>query len=126
MKESASNGSHGSLRMYVTGFFLSIILTLAAYLLVDQHVNADHAVWSHSFLMIAVVVLALLQMVVQLVCFLHLGRESRPYWNLVVFLYAFLLVAIIVIGSLWVMHHLNYNMGAISVPGAHMEARSLE
>lgn len=95
---------------YVIGFILSIILTLAAYLLVDQHVVSGHMAWGHSFLMVAVVALALVQMIVQLIFFLHLGRESKPYWNLIVFLYAFLLVTIIVIGSLWVMYHLNYNM----------------
>jgi cytochrome o ubiquinol oxidase operon protein cyoD len=44
------------------------------------------------------------------VFFLHLGRESKPRWNLNALLFAVLVVVIIVFGSLWIMHNLNYHM----------------
>lgn len=106
--------SHGTLVSYVSGFVLSIMLTLAAYFLVVQHVSSAHETFSHTFLIGAVVALAFVQLGVQLVFFLHMGRDAKPHWNLIVFLYAFLLVVIIVAGSLWVMYHLNYNMMRMS------------
>jgi len=101
---------HGSLLSYVSGFVLSLVLTFIAYYLVDQHVHSGHETFSHGFLYGTIIVLAVVQLVVQLVFFLHLGRDSRPHWNLIVFTYAALLLVIIVVGSLWVMAHLNYNM----------------
>jgi cytochrome o ubiquinol oxidase operon protein cyoD len=62
-------------------------------------------------MLLAVVVgLAVAQLLVQLVFFLHLGREPKPRQNLVVFLFMLLVIGILVIGSLWIMHNLNYHM----------------
>lgn len=89
---------------YVTGFLLSIILTIAAYVLVVNHVVTG------GWLVTAIVGLALVQLCVQLLFFLHLGEEKRPRWNFVTLLFAGLVVLIIVFGSLWIMNNLNYNM----------------
>ncbi len=59
---------------YITGFILSILLTLAAYILVSQHVAGHHAFLTHKFLITVVLALAMVQLVVQLVFFLHIGR----------------------------------------------------
>jgi len=104
---------HGSLRSYVIGFALSIILTLVVYYLVDSHVHSGHETFSHEFLHVAVVILAILQLAVQLVFFLHLGKKSSQ-WNLIAFLYTALLVVFLAGGSLWIMNHLNYNMMLMS------------
>jgi len=95
---------------YIVGFGLSLALTLGAYLLVSQHVNGQHLFLTHRFLISVVLVLAMIQLIVQLVFFLHLGREEKPRWNLRVLLFAVLVVTILVVGSLWIMAHLNYNM----------------
>ena len=58
----------------------------------------------------ALAVLAITQLLVQLVFFLHIDKERKPRWNLAVLLFAALIVFIIVGGSLWIMYHLNYNM----------------
>jgi cytochrome o ubiquinol oxidase operon protein cyoD len=94
--------AHGSLKSYTWGFGLSIVFTLAAYLL--AHGRTDGG-WSLIYLL---AVLAIIQLFVQLVFFLHLGRESRPRWNLTVFGFAFMVVAILVFGSLWIMKNLSY------------------
>lgn len=91
------------MRSYTTGFALSVILTLAAYLLVVK--NVFHG-WA---LVGALAGLAVTQLLVQLFFFLHLGRESKPRWNLVVMLFAALVVGIVVFGSLWIMKNLQYN-----------------
>jgi cytochrome o ubiquinol oxidase operon protein cyoD len=93
---------HGSFYSYVSGYVLSITLTLFAYLLVKPHVLARRD------LLIGIIVLALTQLVVQLVFFLHLSQDSRPRWRLWVFLFMIMVVTIIVAGSVWIMHNLNY------------------
>jgi cytochrome o ubiquinol oxidase operon protein cyoD len=48
--------------------------------------------------------------VVHLVFFLHMNGSSGQRWNLVAFLFAVLMVVILVGGSFWIMNHLNHNM----------------
>ncbi len=111
MDSPAEGAGRGSLVSYVVGFVSSLVLTLAAYLLVLRHVHSGHLWPSRHWLLAAgVVVLAIVQLVVQLVFFLHLSRESKPRWNLTVLLFAALVLLIVVFGSLWIMNNLNYHM----------------
>ena len=96
--------NRGRLMSYVTGFILSMVLTLSAYGLVT------HEVLSRTVVVSLIIGLALIQFVVQLIFFLHLSQESRPRWRLMVFLLMALIVAILVFGSLWIMQNLNYHM----------------
>lgn len=89
------------LRQYVVGFVLSIGTTLAAYYVVVTH--QPGALW-------IIAGLALLQALIQLYYFLHLGEELRPRLRLWSFIFMGVILLIIVVGSLWIMHHLNYNM----------------
>lgn len=93
-----------SLRLYVTGFGLSLLFTLDAYLSVTHHL------FSKNVLIGGIAGLALAQFLTQLVCFLHLGREFKPRWKLAVFLMMAGIVVILVGGSLWIMNNLNYRM----------------
>lgn len=93
-----------AMRSYVAGFVISIIFTLIPYFIVVNHLFGD------SSLMYAVVGFGLAQLLVQVVFFLHLHKKSKPHWNLIVFIFTLLIVAIFVVGSLWVMYNLNYNM----------------
>ncbi len=95
---------------YLTGFILSLTLTLAAYFIVTAHVASGHVFLTHHFVMIAALILALAQLIVQMIFFLHLHEETGPRWNLAIFISTIGLVLIIVVGSLWIMNHLNYNM----------------
>ena len=88
-------------KSYLIGFILSLVLTLTAYFMVVN--NLASAVW-------AIFVLAAVQLVIQLVFFLHLGQERGSQWNLVILLSTFGIVLIVVVGSLWIMQHLDYNM----------------
>ena len=58
----------------------------------------------------AIIFLAVVQLVVQLVFFLHLGRERQPRWNLLAFAFMAIVLLILVLGSLWIMNNLNYHM----------------
>jgi len=86
-----------TLKNYVIGF------TLSAYLLV-----VNHAVSGKWALAIVVGALALIQFVVQITLFLHLGQEAKPKFKLLVFSFMLLVVIILVGGSIWIMYNLNY------------------
>lgn len=93
-----------TLASYITGFILSLVMTLAAYLLVT------HRNYSNVVIITAIITLALVQFFVQLFFFLHLGKETRPRWKLLVFGFMTTTVFIIVFGSLWIMSNLNGRM----------------
>jgi cytochrome o ubiquinol oxidase operon protein cyoD len=93
-----------SIRQYVIGFVISIWLTLTAYIIVTQHL---HAKWTIVSIIVGV---AMLQFLAQMFFFLHLGRETKPRWKLLVFVFMIGVVSIFVFGSLWIMNNLNYRM----------------
>lgn len=103
MSQSSRPNTESSFIGYLNGFALSIYLTLTAYLLVTHRVFANHV------LIYVVIGLALLQFLVQVLFFLHLGRETKPRWKLMVFLFMLLIVGVLVLGSLWIMSNLNYH-----------------
>lgn len=95
---------YGNFKSYITGFILSIVLTLAAYFLAVESVLTGWA------LDLAIALLAIAQALVQLILFLNLTREAKPRWNLIIFLFMVLIVFIVVFGSLWIMNNLKYNL----------------
>jgi cytochrome o ubiquinol oxidase operon protein cyoD len=95
---------HGTLKSYIVGFILSIVLTIVPYYLVVQHVLPTE----HTFIL--VVVLAVAQLFVQLYFFLHLSTKPSQRWNLMTFMFTCLVLFILVAGSLWIMWNMNYNM----------------
>lgn len=103
-KVSATGESHGSVKSYTIGFILSIILTVIPYFIVVNHMMPVDGV------AITVVILAVGQLFIQLVFFLHLNSSSEQRWNLITILFTLLILLILVIGSIWIMWNLNYNM----------------
>ena len=103
-KDVPQSIEYGTLRSYLVGFALSLLLTLAAYCL--------RPFLTGLVFDLSVCALALLQAFVQLILFLHLGKESSPRWNLLIFLFMILIVFILVFGSVWIMTNLNYNLMA--------------
>jgi cytochrome o ubiquinol oxidase operon protein cyoD len=88
---------------YSIGFILSLLLTLVAYnMVVFKSMN--------PWLLAILAILAITQMVVQLVFFLHLGDEVRPRYKLASFAFMAAILLIVVVGSVWIMNNLNYNM----------------
>lgn len=90
--------------MYVIGFLLAVILTLVAYFMTINHVLTGMT------LVTILMILAAVQLMVQLVFFLHLGRDKSARWNIASFYFMMMVLVIVVLGSLWIMHNLNYNM----------------
>lgn len=98
-----TGAAYGAYRTYITGFVLSIIITVIAFCLVGFKVFPP--VW----LYVSVAILALIQLYVQLVFFLHLSTDSKARWNMISFIFAVIVVLILVIGTLWIMFNL-YSM----------------
>ncbi|HET9098597.1 MAG TPA: cytochrome C oxidase subunit IV family protein [Candidatus Saccharimonadales bacterium] len=102
---SIHDHSQASYRAYVSGFVLSLVLTLSAYMIVTS--NRINGGWGIAIL---ISLLALLQFVTQMVLFLHLGKESKPKFKLLVFGFMLTVVLILVGGSVWIMYNLNQRM----------------
>lgn len=101
---SSDGAAHGSLRSYVTGFLLSVVLTAVPFGLI---------MWGAAPSATAIpicICLAVAQILVHLVYFLHMNGSSSQTWNVAAFVFTLVVVAILVVGSLWVMYHLNANM----------------
>jgi cytochrome o ubiquinol oxidase subunit IV len=93
---------------YSIGFLSSVALTIFAYAIVVNDVIKN--TWSPAIIALLLSSLAIIQLAVQLLFFLHLGEEAKPRWKLMSFLFAFIILGIIVIGSLWIMFDLNSRM----------------
>lgn len=104
---------HGSRRGYRVGTILSILLTVVPFWLVMSGVL--HDAQTTALLIFA---MALVQIVVHVVCFLHLDTRSEGGWTLLAFLFTAVIVVLTIGGSIWVMYHLNTNM--MPMPGGTM------
>lgn len=101
---------HVSVREYLNGFVLSVVLTAIPFALVMTKTFSDSRVAAVVLLLFAAV-----QVVVHMVYFLHMNTKSEGGWNLLALVFTAVLVVIVLSGSLWVMYHLNSNM----MPGVH-------
>ncbi|WP_426124285.1 cytochrome o ubiquinol oxidase subunit IV [Pararhizobium sp. PWRC1-1] len=100
---------HGSLKGYMIGFGLSVILTAVPFILVMAGVFDSKLLT--AFLVMA---LAVVQIIVHMVYFLHMSPRSEGGWTMMALLFTLVIVGITLAGSLWVMHHLNANMMPMS------------
>jgi cytochrome o ubiquinol oxidase subunit IV len=100
-----SHAAHGSLKGYVTGFALSVVLTAIPFWLVMGKVFGRPGATAAVLLAFAAV-----QIVVHMVYFLHMNAKSEGGWTLLALIFTIVLVVIALSGSLWVMYHLNENM----------------
>ncbi len=98
---------HKTLSSRLIGYGASLVLTLTAYLIV---LYPEFFSFNAHTALSVIFILALLQGAVQAICFLHILSERGPRWNLVIFISTISMIIIIVVGSIWIMHHLNYNM----------------
>ena len=108
--------AHGTMRDYVTGFILSVILTAIPFWLVMNHVITDSGTTALVILGFAAV-----QIVVHMVFFLHMNPRSEGGWNMLALIFTVVLVVIVLSGSLWVMYHLNTNMMPMSPHEARVQ-----
>lgn len=103
---------HGSMRSYLIGFVLAAILTAAPFWLV-----MTGSLGSLQATVAAIFLMAVMQMIVHVVCFLHVNRSAEGGWTLVALIFTSVLLLVLIIGSLWIMYHLNTNMMPMSAGG---------
>jgi cytochrome o ubiquinol oxidase subunit IV len=89
---------------YLTGLGLAILLTATSFF-----VAGTDLVWQPS-IPVALVVLAIAQMGVHLVFFLHITTGPDNTNNVLALAFGVLIVILLMGGSLWIMANLNHNM----------------
>ena len=89
---------------YLTGLGLAILLTAISFF-----VAGTDLVWEPS-IPVALVVLAIAQMGVHLVFFLHITTGPDNTNNVLALAFGVLIVILVMAGSLWIMANLNHNM----------------
>jgi cytochrome o ubiquinol oxidase operon protein cyoD len=89
---------------YIVGLFLAALITAVAFFLVGTAL-----VWRPS-IPVALLVLAVAQMGVHIVFFLHITSGPDNYNNVLALAFGVLIVGLILIGSIWIMTNMNQNM----------------
>lgn len=102
--ETHGGAAHGSVEEYKRGLYWSLGLTAIPFALVMI------GGLSPSIIMLVVLLCAVAQIFVQLVFFLHMNTSSEQSWNVISGVFIVLIVLIVVLGSVWIMQHLNHNM----------------
>ncbi len=96
---------HSTFSGYMIGFIASVILTVIPFWLVMGDVFS-----TQNATVVAISGLALVQILVHMVYFLHMNFHSEGGWNMLSLIFTVVLVFITLAGSLWVMYHMNVNM----------------
>ncbi|WWO96945.1 MAG: cytochrome o ubiquinol oxidase subunit IV [Candidatus Dasytiphilus stammeri] len=105
MKNILYTGESNNARKYFIGFILSIILTLVTFMLVGLTHNR------HDYRLLVITIgFSILQIIIHLICFLHISGSQKNRWNLLALIFSIIIIAILVGGSLWIMCNLNYMM----------------
>jgi cytochrome o ubiquinol oxidase subunit IV len=94
----------GEVRGYLIGLGLAVLLTVASF-----YVAGTQEIWGPG-VPVALVVLAIAQMGIHLVFFLHITTAPDNTNNVLALAFGLLIIGLIVLGSLWIMYHLNQNM----------------
>jgi cytochrome o ubiquinol oxidase operon protein cyoD len=99
-----AHGSAGRWPTHTIGYGLAVLLTAASFALAATHLLTP------ASLVAALVVLAIGQMVVHLIFFLHITTAPAQKTNILAILLTLLIITLVVIGSLWIMSQLNDHM----------------
>lgn len=89
---------------YVVGLGLALILTGVSF-----WVASTSSLWGPG-VAVGLVVLAIAQMGVHLVFFLHITSGPDNTNNVLALAFGVLIVFLVMIGTIWIMAHMNYNM----------------
>jgi cytochrome o ubiquinol oxidase subunit IV len=95
---------HGTIQSYVIGYALSIVFTLIPYYLVVNRVVTGIVLFG------TILVFALVQALIQVLFFLHLGRERKPKWQSGFLAATAGGIFVVTVGTFWIMYHLHENM----------------
>lgn len=100
MSDHNTSSGHGTVSSYIVGFVLAVILTVIPFYMAMTG--------TPNFFIL--VVFAVAQIIVHVVCFLHIDYSQPQRWYLMTFIFAVVTILVIVIGSVWVMENSMQNM----------------
>jgi cytochrome o ubiquinol oxidase subunit IV len=100
----ADSDHSGSFLSYTLGLAFALLLTGASFL-----VSQSNLLWAPG-VAAGLAVLAIAQMGVHLVFFLHISTGRDNTNNVIALTFGLLIVTLIMTGSLWIMANLNLNM----------------
>lgn len=98
-------GYHATVKGYVIGFLLSVVLTAIPFWLVMGEVLP-----SSTATALVIMGFAAVQIVVHMIYFLHMNTRIEGGWSMLALLFTVVIIVIMLAGSIWVMYHLNTNM----------------
>jgi cytochrome o ubiquinol oxidase operon protein cyoD len=101
VEEHESTASYPS---YSVGLALAIVATIASFVVAQTNL-----LWQPG-IPVGLIVLALAQIGVHLVFFLHLGSGPDSTNNILALAFGVLIVFLVIIGSVWIIANLNSNM----------------
>jgi cytochrome o ubiquinol oxidase operon protein cyoD len=107
-KGGASDEHSAHLVTYVLGLALAAFLTVASFWVAKTHLIYDPGI------PMALATLAVAQMGIHLVFFLHLTTAPDNTNNVLALAFGLLIVGLVIFGSVWIMAHLNHNMMPMS------------
>lgn len=107
--DQADHGTVGeSIRGYLVGFVLAALLTAVSFTLAGTGLIYGPGI------PVALMVLAVAQMGVHLVFFLHITSGPDNTNNILALAFGVLIVTLVVVGSLWIMANLDHNMAPMN------------
>lgn len=101
----ADAGPHSTFSGYMTGFVLSVILTAIPFWLVMAKV-----IEGRGATVMVLGAFAIIQILVHMYYFLHINSKVESGWTLLSTVFTVIFVVIALMGTLWVMFHMNANM----------------
>ena len=107
--EGGADAITSGIRGYVIGLVLAALLTAASF-----YVVGSGLIWAPG-IPVALAALAVAQMGVHLVFFLHVTSGPDNTNNVLALAFGILIVALVLIGSIWIMAHLDHNLMASGV-----------
>lgn len=105
MSHTHDSKSGSGLVSTIIGFVLTLVLTLLSYYFVKHHTFGTTGLYA------AITLMTIFQALVWIACYMRLGADpENGKWDIIAFLFTLVIVAVVVIGTLWIMYNLNYNM----------------
>jgi cytochrome o ubiquinol oxidase operon protein cyoD len=101
--DSGSSARRG-LHTYLIGLGLATVMTIASFWAAQTHLIYGPGI------SVAIVVLAIAQMGIHLVFFLHITTAPDNANNVLALAFGILIACLVIFGSLWIMANLDHNM----------------
>ncbi|SPB15667.1 cytochrome o ubiquinol oxidase [Caballeronia novacaledonica] len=103
---NSSDLPHVTVRGYLIGFVLAVVLTVGSFW------AATSGAFKGESALVALAVLAAVQVIVHVVFFLHVNSSKGQRWHALSFAYTILMSLVIIVGTVWVMHNVHMLMMA--------------